>query len=158
MNRADLGGFQTTQMAGPAIRFLFSWRGSDGLAHSLANAPAHLPGGSIGESDCDELVDLGPVIAQVGQIALGQDMRLATTRAGGKHHGRLPANDRGLLLRRQTGLRAFQTWRRLAHRFFPESAIIIVAIAKRNGNLVAHALIALDRRRRLGYHAAETGR
>ena len=67
----------------------------------LADAAAHLAGGAVGEGDGDDLADLGAVVAQVRQVALGEDVRLAAAGAGGEHDRRVAGDDGAALLRRQ---------------------------------------------------------
>ena len=68
------------------------------LDQRLADPAAHLAGGPVGEGDGHDLADLGAVVQQVRQVALGKDVRLAAAGAGGEHHRGLAGGHRLLLL------------------------------------------------------------
>ena len=68
------------------------------LVDRLADAAAHLAGGAVGEGDGDDLADLGAVVAQVRQVALGEDVRLAAAGPGGEDDGGVARVDGEVLL------------------------------------------------------------
>src|SRR5262245_11006851 len=62
----------------------------------LADSATHLSGGPLREGNGDQLADFRP-LAQVGQVALRQNVRLATAGPRGQQNGNLARED-GLAL------------------------------------------------------------
>ncbi len=84
---ADLSCFQPAQMACPTFRFVLVGGIVQVTNNGIANTPAHLPGGTVGKGDGDDLADIDAVVAQVPEIAFGENMGLAATSARGEHDG-----------------------------------------------------------------------
>ena len=86
------------------------------LLNYLANLAAHLSGGAIRERDGDDLADFRLVVAQVREVALGEDGGFAAAGARRQDDGDVARDDgAALLLGERIGEQGRRSFRRHGH-------------------------------------------